>query len=202
MLLLDEPLSALDLKLRQEMRLELKTLQRETGITFIFVTHDQEEALTMSDRIAVIQAGRIQQVGTPDTIYEQPANSFVANFMGETNLLPAILGTAERDMIRCLLVGGAEVLAQPVGNEAAGSRVTLSLRPERIVLSADPGAGLAGRITDRLYRGTDTSYRVKLEDGPELLVYEQNVADQSSGMSAGNSVGVLIAPGAARILVS
>ena len=200
-LLLDEPLSALDLKLRQEMRLELKTLQRETGITFIFVTHDQEEALTMSDRIAVLQAGRIQQVGTPDTIYEQPANSFVANFMGETNLLPAVLGTAERDMISCLLEGGAEVLAQPVGNEAAGSRVTLSLRPERIVLSSDPGTGLAGRITDRLYRGTDTSYRVKLEDGPELLVYEQNVADRSSGMSAGNSVGVLIAPGAARILV-
>lgn len=200
-LLLDEPLSALDLKLRQEMRLELKTLQRETGITFIFVTHDQEEALTMSDRIAVLRAGRIQQVGAPDTIYQQPANSFVANFMGETNLLPAILGTAEHDMIRCLLEGGAEVLAQPVGDETAGSRVTLSLRPERIVLSADPGAGLAGRITDRLYRGTDTSYRVKLEDGPELLVYEQNVADRSSGMSAGNSVRVLIAPGAARILV-
>ncbi len=200
-LLLDEPLSALDLKLRQEMRLELKTLQRETGITFIFVTHDQEEALTMSDRIAVLQAGRIQQVGTPDAIYEHPANPFVANFMGETNLLSAVLGTVERDMIRCQLEGGAEVLARPVGTKAAGCRVTLSLRPERIVLTADPGSGLAGRITDCLYRGTDTSYRVKLERGPELQVYEQNVADHSHGMSVGDSVRALIAPGAARILV-
>ena len=199
-LLLDEPLSALDLKLRQEMRLELKTLQRETGITFIFVTHDQEEALTMSDRIAVLRAGRIQQVGTPDAIYEHPANPFVANFMGETNLLPAVIGASEHDMVRCHLEGDAEVLAQPVDDKAVGCRVTLSLRPERIVLSADPGPGLAGRITDSLYRGTDTSYRVTLENGTELLVYEQNVTDRGNGLSVGNSVRVLIAPGAARIL--
>ena len=200
-LLLDEPLSALDLKLRQEMRLELKTLQRETGITFIFVTHDQEEALTMSDRIAVLRAGQIQQVGSPDLIYEHPANPFVASFMGETNLLSASVGATAHGMVRCHLEGGAGILARPDGGQTKGDRVTLSLRPERVVLSADPGSGLAGRITDCLYRGTDTRYRVRLDSGPELLVYEQNVAERSEGMATGSRVGVVIAPGAARILV-
>lgn len=199
-LLLDEPLSALDLKLRQEMRLELKTLQRETGITFIFVTHDQEEAITMSDRIAVLQAGRLQQVGTPGDIYELPTNPFVADFMGETNLLSATLEGAESGMVRCRLDGGAEILAEAVVDAATGRRVTLSLRPERIVLSGDGASGLAGRITECVYRGTDTSYRVKLEDGPELAVRTQNVRGRRSEYSVDDGVGLLIAPGAARIL--
>ena len=199
-LLLDEPLSALDLKLRQEMRLELKTLQRETGITFIFVTHDQEEAITMSDRIAVLQEGRLQQVGTPGDIYEQPTNPFVADFMGETNILEATLAGTDCSMLRCRLEGGAEVLAEPVGDAAAGHRVTLSLRPERIVLSGDAAAGLGGRITECVYRGTDTSYRVKLADGPELAVRTQNVGGRRSGHAVGDAVRLQIAPGAARIL--
>ena len=199
-LLLDEPLSALDLKLRQEMRLELKTLQRETGITFIFVTHDQEEAITMSDRIAVLQAGRLQQVGTPGDIYEQPTNPFVADFMGETNLLSATLAGANCGMVCCRLEGGAEVLAEPVDDAVTGCQVTLSLRPERIVLSGADGSGLGGRITECVYRGTDTSYRVKLADGPELAIRTQNVAGRRDEFSVGDHVRLIIAPGAARIL--
>ena len=199
-LLLDEPLSALDLKLRQEMRLELKTLQRETGITFLFVTHDQEEALAMSDRIAVIQAGRIRQAGTPGDIYERPIDRFVAGFMGDTNLLSATLGAADGGMVRCRLDGGADILAEPVGGGTAGRRVTLSLRPERVALCRDPDAGLAGRVTDRVYLGTDTAYRIKLENGPELAVREQNAGGRRDGVSPGDGVAVLIAPGAARML--
>ena len=199
-LLLDEPLSALDLKLRQEMRSELKTLQRETGITFIFVTHDQEEALTMSDRIAVLQAGRIQQVGTPGDIYEQPVNPFVADFMGETNLLSATVSGTHGGMLRCRLDGGAKFLAEPAGDAAAGRQVTLSLRPERIVLSSDSDSGLAGEVTGCAYRGTDTTYRIKLETGLDMVVREQNIAGRRDKFSVGDGVALLIAPGAARIL--
>ncbi len=199
-LLLDEPLSALDLKLRQEMRLELKTLQRETGITFIFVTHDQEEALTMSDRIAVVSAGRIQQVGVPGEIYEHPVNHFVADFMGETNLLRATLGAADGDMIHCRLDGGAEILAEPVGDATPGRPVTLSLRPEKIVLSDDSATGLAGRVTDCVYLGTDTTYRIALENGPEVAARVQNAISERDGFGTGEDVTVVIAPGAARML--
>jgi ABC-type sulfate/molybdate transport systems ATPase subunit len=124
-LLLDEPLSALDAKLRQRMRSELKALQRETGISFVFVTHDQDEALAMSDRIAVMQGGRIQQIGRPDEIYEAPANRFVADFIGGANLIPARIGT-----------GGAVAVGLGVIPAAgkSGDHVTLAIRPERLGL--------------------------------------------------------------------
>jgi spermidine/putrescine transport system ATP-binding protein len=161
-LLLDEPLGALDLRLRKAMQLELKSLQRRLGLTFIYVTHDQEEALAMSDRIAVMHRGRILQVGTPDEIYERPATRFVAEFIGESNLIPAEL--ARRMALRV-----------PPAN---GNATTYALRPEKISLSAGPLQAdncLRGSIEDSLYLGTDTQYSVRLGDGLMLTVREQNL---------------------------
>jgi spermidine/putrescine transport system ATP-binding protein len=132
-LLLDEPLGALDLKLRKAMQLELKQIQSEVGITFIYVTHDQEEALTMSDRIAVMDGGEVQQVGTPREIYEHPANRFVADFIGETNFVPATVKSLASFV--CLDIGGEEVLGTADGRDLfGGEAVTLTIRPEKITL--------------------------------------------------------------------
>jgi putative spermidine/putrescine transport system ATP-binding protein len=156
-LLLDEPLGALDLKLRQAMQVELKTIQREVGITFVYVTHDQEEALTMSDRLAVFDAGRIQQMGTPEEVYDRPATAFVAGFVGVSNVLPA------------------EAAGRLVGTAAP-----TSLRPERIRMLA-PGetAGpeevtVGGSVRDVLFLGVHTRYLVELDLGVDLAVLEQN----------------------------
>ncbi|MEM8951867.1 MAG: ABC transporter ATP-binding protein, partial [Pseudomonadota bacterium] len=134
-LLLDEPLSALDLKLRQAMRVELKQLQEETGITFVFVTHDQEEALTMSDRITVMSEGEIQQIGTPDEIYERPLNRFVADFIGETNLLDVIVESVSGDRCLCRLPGGNRLDCQASGTPVPGAAGHVSIRPERLSLT-------------------------------------------------------------------
>jgi spermidine/putrescine transport system ATP-binding protein len=132
-LLLDEPLGALDLKLRKEMQFELKQIQEQLGITFIYVTHDQEEALTMSDRIAVMDEGKVQQIGTPREIYEHPTNRFVADFIGETNFVPATVQSI--DEFVTLDIGGAEVMGEAGSRSlAAGERVTLAIRPEKINL--------------------------------------------------------------------
>jgi spermidine/putrescine transport system ATP-binding protein len=165
-LLLDEPLGALDLKLRKEMQLELKTLQREVGITFIYVTHDQEEALTMSDRIAVMHAGRTLQVGTPTQIYEHPNSRFVADFIGETNFLPGeMVETAGKQAsVNC---GGLRVLAEADPPRPAGSRVTVVVRPEKIRLHLSPPADVencfAAVIENIVYLGTDTRYDLRLQ---------------------------------------
>jgi spermidine/putrescine transport system ATP-binding protein len=161
-LLLDEPLGALDLKLRQGMQDELKSLQREVGITFVFVTHDQEEALTMSDRIAVMDEGRLLQVGTPETIYEQPANRFVADFIGRSNLLDA---TVENSDTVCLANGAR--LHHPNGFDA-GTSVAVSLRPERATLHQRDHApperpSLDGRVEQVTYLGNSLSYTVALD---------------------------------------
>ncbi|MEM9270134.1 MAG: ABC transporter ATP-binding protein, partial [Pseudomonadota bacterium] len=158
-LLLDEPLSALDLKLRQGMRAELKRLQKETGITFIFVTHDQEEALAMSDRIAVMSAGKVQQIGAPTQIYEAPENRFVADFIGETNLIPATVVHHEEDLV-CEMAGGAQVHAVSSGIRAAGTQGMLSIRPETLHLSpnAPDGDPLKGSLEGLTYLGTDTQF--------------------------------------------
>jgi putative spermidine/putrescine transport system ATP-binding protein len=166
-LLLDEPLGALDLKLREEMQIELKAIQHEVGITFIYVTHDQEEALTMSDRIAVFNAGRIEQIGSPADVYERPVTAFVAGFVGTSNLL------------------SGEVARQVVGE--AG---TFTVRPEKIHLrepeaEAGPGElGAAGRIREVVYVGPDTRYLVALDAGGELMVTQQNLETTSSGALA------------------
>jgi spermidine/putrescine transport system ATP-binding protein len=200
-LLLDEPLSALDLKLRQEMRGELKTLQRETGITFIFVTHDQEEALTMSDRIAVMSNGEVRQVGPPDQIYEHPVSRFVAGFIGETNLLEATLLERAHGRAVCALGNGERLLVE-AGSATLGERVTLSLRPEKVALrpEGDPSAALHGTVQSLVYFGTDTQYRIDLGGGRSLLARAQNAEGARPAFAPGARVGLEVAPGAAQVL--
>jgi spermidine/putrescine transport system ATP-binding protein len=195
-LLLDEPLSALDLKLRQGMRVELKALQKRTGITFVFVTHDQEEALTMSDRMAVMSNGRVQQLGTALEIYERPVNRFVADFIGDTNFLVAEVSGKANGLVRCR-ASGLEVDAAPLGQPSPGQRVTLALRPEKIVLRR---GGQQGRVVQAMYIGTDTNYDVELPDRTKLNVRVQNAVDGGAGYRVGDAVGIEVPPGAARML--
>ncbi len=196
-LLLDEPLSALDLKLRQGMRTELKALQQRTGITFVFVTHDQEEALTMSDRIAVMSAGRIQQLGRPHEIYEKPVNRFVADFIGDTNFLKATVVGRDGGLARCNAGGGLELTAAPVNGAAPGATVTLAVRPEKITLR--PGGGIA-TVAQAVYVGTDTNYELRLPDDTRLNVRAQNAMDGRPQFAVGDVVGVEVPAGAARML--
>jgi putative spermidine/putrescine transport system ATP-binding protein len=173
-LLLDEPLGALDLKLREQMQVELKELQRELGITFIFVTHDQEEALTLSDRIAVFNDGRIEQLGTPAEIYERPASPFVADFVGTSNIFP-------EDTARA-------VLGRPGLHSVRPEKVRL--RPE-VATVGDPAPGVvraAGTIAEEIYLGTSTRVLVDLDDGFRLIALEQNVSQSSSGDRRGDRV--------------
>ncbi len=199
-LLLDEPLSALDLKLRQAMRLELKTLQRETGITFIFVTHDQEEALTMSDRIAVMSEGAIQQIGDPHQIYERPVNRFVADFIGDSNFLEAEICGMEGEHANCRVNGDLSFKVQSITGHNSGDRITLAIRPEKI--SLDQGSGdVQGKITEAVYLGTDTSYRVALNDDITLSVRDQIDVNGRARFAEGDSVGVNLPADAVRMLL-
>ncbi|MDR7423332.1 MAG: ABC transporter ATP-binding protein [Armatimonadota bacterium] len=160
-LLLDEPLSALDLKLRLQMQEELKRLQHRLGTTFIYVTHDQGEALAMSDRVGVMNAGRLLQVGAPMEIYERPTNRFVANFIGDANLIDGIAGGVERGRVT-VRVGGGVVGARARGDEHAGAPVTVCVRPERLRLHASggPPGALRARIEDRAFSGYVIKYRL------------------------------------------
>ncbi len=203
-LLLDEPLGALDLKLRKEMQLELKALQREVGITFVYVTHDQEEALTMSDVIVVMRDGRIQQMGDPTELYERPVNSFVANFIGLSNSLQARVldvdpstrrATVETDF--GLRLRG--VVTDPDASPVAGTAVTVAIRPERLRVEArtddhdgaerasatDGWATLPGRIDQGTYLGDQTEYRITTDTAGELVVRRQNASGTSSSQGLG-----------------
>jgi spermidine/putrescine transport system ATP-binding protein len=200
-LLLDEPLSALDFKLRKEMQIELKRLQLETGITFIFVTHDQEEALTMSDRIAVMSAGKILQVGTPHDIYDRPSDRFVADFIGESNFLPATLVSTDGPFAIVRLASGTEIAAALPGTPAPTGAVTIVIRPEHAQLSPDvEGAALAATIENVVYFGTDTHVHLRLATGETFIVRQQNLPGQADRYQAGGRVGVLVPAGAAQIL--
>ncbi|WP_421858717.1 spermidine/putrescine ABC transporter ATP-binding protein PotA [Marinobacter salarius] len=173
LLLLDEPLSALDYKLRRTMQVELKRLQRELGITFVFVTHDQEEALSMSDRVVVLKDGAIQQLGTPREIYERPANLFTARFVGETNLFPGYLTSVEDTGITLDILGLSRTLQKPGFALRKGEQVNVLLRPEDIrVLAPEDEKGLAGRIVERNYKGSTLDSVIHLEDGTEVLASE------------------------------
>jgi spermidine/putrescine transport system ATP-binding protein len=180
-LLLDEPLGALDLKLRQAMQIELKRIQREVGITFVYVTHDQNEALTMSDRIAVMNDGLVEQLAGPREIYERPSTAFVAGFIGTSNLLA---GNAAAGLLK---IGGGRVLVP----EASGE-VTVTVRPEKITLGTDePGDGLSavrGTVSEVVYLGTYNSYAVSLADGAEITVFQQNAHDSTVTAERGDSV--------------
>ena len=197
-LLLDEPLSALDLKLRKDMQIELKRLQNETGITFVFVTHDQEEALTMSDRVAVMNAGRILQVGSPRDIYERPAERFVANFIGESNFLDARLAGGS-----VTLAAGGAPCAAAVPEGVADGPVSVLVRPEHIAVDiAAPGpADLSARVENVVYSGDATTLHLRLGNGEALKARMANApADGSGTIAPGTEVALRIAPGAVTVL--
>jgi spermidine/putrescine transport system ATP-binding protein len=189
-LLLDEPLGALDLKLRKQMQVELKRIQSEIGITFIFVTHDQEEAMTMSDRIAVMRHGRIEQLGTPEELYERPRTDFVAGFLGVSNLLDADVAGRD-DRFAALRLKDGTVLRAPTAMVNGESHVRLGIRPEKLHVLAvaddhaeEVGADanvMYGTVLDASYIGVSTQYLVETPDGHKLTVYAQNL--ETSGAS-------------------
>jgi spermidine/putrescine transport system ATP-binding protein len=199
-LLLDEPLGALDLKLRKEMQLELKALQQEVGITFIYVTHDQEEALTMSDMIVVMRDGLIQQMGGPTDLYERPINRFVADFIGTSNFIDGSVASVDGgDRVTVATAGGMTLhgrLTDPTANPAVGDRVTVVVRPERLEVAPEgeaAGAGwteVPGRIRQGTYLGDQTEYRVQTDHAGELIVRLQNTsgASISQGIGPGDAV--------------
>ena len=177
-LLLDEPLGALDLKLRKEMQLELKALQQQLGITFIYVTHDQEEALTMSDRIAVMSKGRVQQMGTPVEIYERPANRFVADFIGESNFFEGRIQSMSTNEANVFVPGLDKELTGMLVSEGIvnGEDVVVSIRPEKVRIAEDGAARenlFHGRVTNTVYIGADTQVFVEV-NGIKVKVWEQN----------------------------
>jgi spermidine/putrescine ABC transporter ATP-binding subunit len=192
-LLLDEPLGALDLKLRQAMQVELKRIQREVGITFVYVTHDQGEALTMSDRIAVMNDGLIEQLASPREIYEHPASRFVAGFIGTSNLLT---GTAARvgDSAAVIEVSPDERVIVPVRDlvVAQGDALEVTVRPEKIELSIQPppagSCALRGKVSEVVYLGTSTNFTIATTTGAEIVVFQQNSASASDVVARGDSI--------------
>ncbi len=188
-LLLDEPLGALDLKLREQMQVELKAIQRDVGITFIFVTHDQEEALTMSDRIAVMSQGRILQVGSPTEIYEAPVNRTVADFIGETNFLAADAFASGVRLADGQLLSAVSPTPGPV---------TLAIRPERI--SLQDGGDLQGEVEEVVYIGTDTLYLLKVAGQSGFRVRQQNRAGSGQPLPRGAQVRLDVPAAAIRVL--
>ncbi len=199
-LLLDEPLSALDLKLRKEMQGELKRLQLETGITFVFVTHDQEEALTMSDRIAVMAEGRILQLGSPAEIYNHPAERFVADFIGDTNFLEAdVVGLNGATAMVRLPGGVVRQASLPEGlRPGEGERVTVVIRPEHAHLAT---AGvLEATVETAVFFGTDTHIHLRLGDDTPFILRRQNTGAATAPPEPGRSVQVEIAEGGIQVL--
>jgi ABC-type Fe3+/spermidine/putrescine transport system ATPase subunit len=191
LLLLDEPLSNLDLKLREEMRAEIRTLQRALGITTLFVTHDQEEALTMADEIVVMAEGRVVQAGSPAALYERPASRFVAHFIGESNLTPGRVAEALGPGAWRVDAGGLPVVATGSGLWQAGDGVVVLVRPERIRLGAGTPDGpnrFAGRVEESTFRGASRRYRVRLPTGAVWSVDEPALG--AGGLAVGATVQV------------
>ena len=203
-LLLDEPLSALDLKLRQAMRDELKQLQIDTGITFVFVTHDQGEALAMSDRIAVMSEGHVQQIGSPTEIYEHPVNRFVADFIGDSNFLDGEIISIEQDMVTCKIGSESMFKAENSGNHAVGDQVTLFLRPEKITLSApsENNASIQhqGRVNSIVYLGNEAAFSIDLGDGISLIAQARPKEDGNLPFSVGDTIALGYSDRALRVL--
>jgi len=193
-LLMDEPLGALDKKLRAHMQLELKHIQQRLHVTVIYVTHDQEEALTMSDRVAVMQGGRIEQVGTPAELYDRPASRFVADFLGESNFLDAVVVAAEHDgRWRCRAAGGLEFSGMAAAALSAGQPVTAAVRPEKLVPADEPGAAALGAsannckgmVEEAIYVGDVTRYRVGLgADGAVVIKMPNRVGSRPPSTGA------------------
>ncbi len=203
-LLLDEPLGALDLKLRKAMQLELKQMQQDVGITFVYVTHDQEEALTMSDRIAVMRAGHVYQEGTPVEIYEKPRTRYVADFIGETNFLEGTVKSIDGNRVTVEIDGAVAVAATAEADVpvTVGQAVTVAIRPEKIsLLPGDTEKGYPGRLVELVYIGTDTRYRVQLTDNASVIVREQNIVPTGERkFHTGDAVQIHWSPASATIL--
>ncbi|VVN65199.1 ABC transporter ATP-binding protein [Pseudomonas fluorescens] len=199
-LLLDEPLSALDLKLRKEMQVELKRVQKEAGITFIFVTHDQEEALTLSDRIAVMSAGKILQIGTPNDIYERPQHQFVAQFIGDINFLPGRLKRGQQNEGLFLPTGMPVEIPCNSASRFASDNVQLAFRPERSQL-VDPSQPhhLRGIIETVLYVGTATLYQCRLNNDVKVMLRESNEG-LNDARAVGDGVAVHLPPHACLLM--
>jgi spermidine/putrescine transport system ATP-binding protein len=200
-LLLDEPLGALDLKLRKEMQLELKALQQQLGITFIYVTHDQEEALTMSDRIAVMSKGRVQQMGTPVEIYERPSNKFVADFIGESNFLEGKIKSISRNEAGVFVPAlNTEIAGMPISEGLVnGEEVVVSIRPEKVRIAEKGSLNqnmISGRVTNTVYIGADTHIYVDAK-GMKIKVLEQNHIsrlDTNSFYKVGQEIWMMLLP--------
>jgi spermidine/putrescine transport system ATP-binding protein len=178
-LLLDEPLGALDLKLRKQLQVELKRIQRDVGITFVYVTHDQEEALTMSDRIAVMNHGVVEQIADPETVYERPATTFVAGFIGVSNLMPGEVVSIDTGRAELRLDAGPTVRTAETGGASVGEHVHAVVRPEKLQLesAASPANGrpsVEGQVESALYLGTATQMVVLLGDGTRMTVLVPN----------------------------
>ena len=203
-LLLDEPLSALDLKLRQAMREELKQLQKETGITFVFVTHDQEEALAMSDRIAVMSDGEVQQIGGPTDIYEHPVNRFVADFIGDTNFIDGEIVEFNGDLVTCRIGPNSLYEAMNSGGHSVGDKVTLFLRPEKITLAAAGDSNdtqtRPGKVANMVYLGNQAAYTVDMGDGVELTAQARPREDGKLPFGIGDNLVVGFSARALRVL--
>lgn len=181
--LLDEPLGALDLKLRKEMQFELSTLHRELGVTFVMVTHDQEEAMSLSDRIAVMHEGRLEQVGSPQEIYERPQTPFVAEFIGDTNLFAGRIASIDRSILKVQTETGIQILIQPVDrweHSTVQTPIVVSLRPEKVFISLYPPEVkvncFEGRLRNVMYLGTHVHYVVELLSGDRITVLQPNTA--------------------------
>jgi spermidine/putrescine transport system ATP-binding protein len=195
-LLLDEPLSALDAKLRTQMRVELKQLQKKLGITFIFVTHDQEEALTMSDRVAVLNAGRVEQIGTVNEIYYKPATRFVASFIGESNIVEAEILRSEGEFLHCRLEGGLELDVRSP-KPPAHSQILLSLRPEKIRLTRENPGGrnsFPGTIEMEIFKGAVDDLTISVQGGLQLGAVLTNDGQAESDLHEGERVFARIQP--------
>jgi spermidine/putrescine transport system ATP-binding protein len=204
-LLLDEPLSALDAKLRTQMRTELKNLQKRLGITFIFVTHDQEEALSMSDRIAVMNKGKVEQIGTAAEIYHNPRTEFVAGFIGETNIVEAEVLERQDGLILCRLEGGLKLWIKESGGARPGSKMLVSVRPEKIRLFRDrPAAGenvFSSRVSSEVFKGAVDDMTIVTEGGLELSALLANAGETGLDFHEGEQVWCLIHPNDISLLV-
>jgi spermidine/putrescine transport system ATP-binding protein len=205
-LLLDEPLGALDLKVRRRMQEELTRIHREVGVTFVYVTHDQEEALTMSDRIAVMNHGRIEQLDAPAAIYERPATRFVAGFIGLTNLLRGVVEGRDGDALLVRAAAGARLRTEPAGVPVPGTEVEIAVRPEKVQMAVEAPRGadncLEGRVTGFVYQGAMTEYQVALPCGQVMRVIAQNVRERwgASVIATGSRVYLHWARGAGLVL--
>ncbi len=194
-LLLDEPLGALDLKLRKAMQIELKSLQERIGITFIYVTHDQEEALTMSDRIAVMESGRLAQVGTPEEIYERPRTRFVADFIGESNFFSGEIAAANENNISLKTEGGLTVMLPPNQGFSVGQQVQFSVRPEKFRVdpqnaTSDWENQFVGEIVNKIYLGDSSHYVIALSAQDHITVFlkKERTGQQHISYSVGDKV--------------